>query len=185
VIDQPDRPDVPHSFDTDELVASSEPCVVSQAGLLTLEPDDHVMPDCILDTALESVTEQLDAPVHGILRMNTSFFHALGLRYGAVARNHAVGDALDRRIRGYDTSGDFVGTSILDLPTEAVADTPRWNAALAEHVQALADRGAQVVINGCSAVDVADQAWAIPVIDPTQLAIGCFGLAQNLGIHTT
>lgn len=182
VVDQPDLPNVPRSFDTRELIASSHQCVVDQAAGRTFAADEVLMPDCILDTALESVSSALTAPTFGILRLNVSHFLGLGLRYGAVARNTAVGNALDERIRGYDPSDSYRGTSILDLPTEAVADTARWNAALAQHVQDLADRGAQVVINGCSAVDVTDEAWAIPVVDPTRLAIDLIAAAAANGI---
>lgn len=181
VVDQPDRPDVPHSFDTPELIASSQPRVVEQAEAWTFADDEVVMPDCILDTSLESL-EEGTTPAYGILRLNVRAFQGLGLKYGAVARNTAVGNALDARIRGYDASDSYCGTAILDLPTEAVKDTERWNAALAEHVQKLADAGAEVVINGCSAVDVADERWAIPVVDPTRLAIDLIATSAANGV---
>ena len=183
VVDQPDAPDVPQAFDTPEQVAASERCVAEQAGAYPFAPDDVVLPDCILDTSLEEIGAG-GTPAYGILRLTVHCFLGLGLRYGAVARNTAVGDALDARIRGYDPSPAYRGTAVLGLPTEAVSDTPRWNAALAEHVQRLADAGAQVVINGCSAVDVADETWAIPVVDPTRLALDLIAAAQAGGVRS-
>jgi Asp/Glu/hydantoin racemase len=182
VLDQPDRPEVPHSFDTAELIAAADECVMQRALGLELDEDDIVMPDCILDTALPRLSEALTNQTHGILRLNTSFFASLGLRFGAVARNEAVGTALHKTIEAYDSSDRYIGTQILNLPTEAVADTVRWNSTLSDHVQELADLGAQVVINGCSAVDVEDAQWAIPVVDPTMLAIRCLTLARGVGL---
>jgi len=181
VHDQPDQPEVPHSFDTAELVESAERCMLTRAADMQLAPEDVILPDCILDTALEEVLD-LGLPAHGILKLTVGMIKGLGLRYGAVARNHAVGNALDARIRDYDAGPAFVGTAVLDLPTEAVSDAKTWNGALSAHVARLAERGAQVVINGCSAVDVAEGPWAVPVVDPTQLAVRSIALAAELGI---
>jgi len=180
VRDQPDRPDVPHSFDTSELVASADPCVLEQASALPLEANDVILPDCVLDTALEQIADT-GRPVQGIMRLTVNLLNGLGLRYGAVARNRAVGDALDARIRGYDRTGCYVGIAILDLPTEAVSDAERWNDAVAKHVADLAAQGAQAVINGCSAVDVTGP-FAVAVVDPTRLAVGALALAADLGL---
>ena len=182
VLDQPDEPAVPRSFDTPELIASSEGFVVDRARGLDLDPGDVVLPDCVLDTALAQLAGVVEARVHGIMRVTVAMLGGLGLRYGAVARNDAVAAALTRTIRTYDSSPRFLGTEVLDLPTEAVADTVRWNAALADHVATLAARGAQVVINGCSAVEVGEDRWAVPVVDPTRLAIRALALADELGI---
>lgn len=182
VHDQPDRPDVPHSFDTAELVAAADACVLEQATSLQLEPDQVLLPDCVLDTSLEAL-EAAGLPVQGLMRITASVLSGLGVHYGAVARNPAVADALDSRLRGYDTTGHYVGIAVLDLPSSAVSDTARWNAALAEHVSALAGRGAQAVINGCSAVDVTAGPFAAAVIDPTELAIRMLAVAEQLGLQ--
>ena len=184
VRDQPDRPDIPHSFDTPELVASADRCVLEQAAALDLLPGDVVVPDCVLDTALEGI-EARGMPAQGIMRLTVSMLDGLGLTFGAVARNRAIGNALDARIRGYDHSGRYVGVAVMDLPSEAVADTPRWNAALAAHVTELAGCGAQAVINGCSAVDVAAGPFAATVLDPTQLMVRSLALASDLGLLDT
>lgn len=181
VRDQPDRPDVPQSFDTAELVASADACVLEQAKALTLAPGDVVMPDCVLDTSLEEI-DASGLAAQGIMRLTVNLLNGLGLTYGAVARNRAVADALDARIRGYDRTGSYVGIAVMDLPTQAVADTELWNTTLATHVADLAARGARAVINGCSAVDVTAGPLAATVVDPTQLAVRFLALASDLGL---
>ncbi|MFG3690229.1 aspartate/glutamate racemase family protein [Micromonospora sp. NPDC047740] len=182
VLDQPDEPDVPRSFDTPDLIRSAARCVVARAWGLTLEPGDVLMPDCILDTALETVRSGIPGHALGILEITVSTLTGLGLRFGAVARNQAVADALTRRIRDYHPGDLFVGTRILALPTEAVADATTWGTALRRHVDELAAQGAQCVINGCSAVDVNDDSRSIPVIDPTRLAVRIVSTAAATGL---
>lgn len=180
VLDQPPLPGIPRSFDTKADVAASDAYVLQRARELTLSPGDLVVPDCILDPVLEEIGAFY--PVQGILRLTVGLLTGLGLRFGAVARNPAVGDALTVKIRSYDPTDRFVGTEILDLPTEAVTDDARWHAALVTHVQILATKGADVVINGCSAVAVDGHVFDIPVVDPTQLALRALSLADDLGI---
>ncbi|OKI63372.1 aspartate/glutamate racemase family protein [Micromonospora sp. CB01531] len=180
VLDQPDEPGVPRSFDTPDLIRSADRCVVARARGLTLEPGDVLMPDCILDTALETVRSGIPGHALGILEITVSTLTGLGLRFGAVARNQAVADALTRRIQDYHPGDLFVGTRILALPTEAVADAATWGAALRRHVDELAAQGAECVINGCSAVDVDSR--GIPVIDPARLAVRIVSTAAAAGL---
>ncbi len=181
VVDQPADPGVPRIFDTTTQIAQSRPCVVKLAASYPFEPDDVLLPDCILDTSLEQISSG-PTPTYGILRLSVHHFLGLGLRYGAVARNAAVSETLDARIRGYDQSPAYRGTANLDLPFEAIADTERWNAALSEHVARLAQAGAQVVINGCSAVDVTAPELPIAVVDPTRLAIDLIAASRDAGL---
>lgn len=183
--DQPDFAHVPRSFDTPQQIRFAEDCMVERVGDLNLSrplaPEDVLLPDCVLDTALQRLIDA-GLPAQGIMRICVSVLSGLGVRFGAIARNRAVGDALDARIRECDASGGYVGLRVLELPTEAVADTEQWTGALAGHVQALADAGATVVINGCSAVEVTTTRFAATVLDPARLAVQLLGLATELGV---
>ncbi|WP_460348014.1 hypothetical protein [Actinoallomurus acanthiterrae] len=125
---------------------------------------DAVLPDCVLDPAVPG------SSVHGILRLTAGFLTGCGLPFGAVTRNPAIGAELADRLRAYGLDGGYVGGAVLGLDLAAVADDRRWNGALGEAVTGLADRGAAVVINGCSAVDVATVS-GVTVIDPTALTL--------------
>ena len=60
-----------------------------------------------------------------------------------------------------------------------IADDARWVAALGGAVDALAGDGAELVVNGCSAVDLdgADP-FPVPVVDPTALALRLIGAGE-------
>jgi Asp/Glu/hydantoin racemase len=84
-----------------------------------------------------------------------------------------------RRLELYSLSGNLVDIHVLDLPFEAVTDHEMWNNAMNQGVRTLGEGGASTVINGCSAVDLANEDLGVIVIDPTQAALTQIALAQN------
>ncbi|MQA85830.1 MAG: hydantoin racemase [Streptosporangiales bacterium] len=168
-----DDPDAPTALNTAADVRRSEELVVAAARDLEPGSYDGVLPDCVLDPGVERLTREAPLPVCGMLRLTGGFLAGHGVVYGSVTRNPAIGDELDDRLRAYRLDSAFVGNAVLDLDFAAVADDARWNAALRDVVAGLAGRGARAVINGCSAVDVADDGSGpdAVVVEPTALAL--------------
>ncbi|MEW2359479.1 aspartate/glutamate racemase family protein [Spirillospora sp. NPDC029432] len=167
-------PAAPEALDTEDAVRASEKEV---AAALERESAgagfDLAFPDCVLDPAVpDAVVEPGGPPVHGLLKLSAMHLAARGERFGAVVRNQAIGAELCRRLNGYGLKRYVAGVVVMDLPFDAIADTGAWNAALAEAVRELAERGATAVINGCSAVDVEPADLPARIVDPTGLALG-------------
>lgn len=157
-------PDGPSALETAGDIRRSAELVARAIEDLDPATYDAVLPDCVLDPAVTG------PPVYGILRLTAGFLAGCGLPFGAVTRNAAIGAELADRLRAYGMDGGYVGGAVLGLDVAAVADHPRWNAALGEAVARLGAEGAAVVLNGCSAVDVTVD-LGTPVIDPTALAL--------------
>jgi Asp/Glu/hydantoin racemase len=160
-----DDPAAPAALETAADIRRSEELVAAAIERLDPATCDAVLPDCVLDPAVTR-----DGPVFGILRLTAGFLTGCGLRFGAVTRNAAIGAELADRLRAYGLDGLFAGNRVLGLDAAAIADDARWHAAVG---RAAAGLDARVVINGCSAVDVAPGR----VIDPTALALRLIALA--------
>jgi Asp/Glu/hydantoin racemase len=169
-------PAAPGSLDDEASIRASEHEVASalaRAG----DGWDLAFPDCVLDPAVPEGPAPAGhaagqaVPVNGLLRLSSLYLSAMNVRFGAVVRNEAIGAELRRRLTAYGLDARTAGIEVLDLPFDAVADAGAWNAALGAAADALAAAGAAAVINGCSAVDVAEHRFAARIVDPTALAL--------------
>lgn len=172
-----DGPTTPRQLDTDEQVATSSDLVLAMA--LDTDPDefDLVLPDCVLDPAVRRAPRE-PVPIVGILQLAATHLGLLGRSFTAVARNRAIADELAGRVRIYGLDRHFLGVDVLDLDFASIRDESRWHAALSPARRDAGERGAAVVINGCSAVDVQDDADGVPAVDPTGLALRLLGASS-------
>ncbi|MBP0460733.1 aspartate/glutamate racemase family protein [Streptomyces montanisoli] len=184
----------PAQFATRDDIAAS---TASVTRALVAAPGDgfaYRMPDCVLDPAVpvtpdgarhEQVPHE-HVPAVGMLRLTAAHLVATGRRFGAVTRNRAIGDALAERIEEYGYGPWFAGVAVLDLDFDAIADTGRWNEAVRGALDGLAARGADAVVNGCSAVTVDEDAAALPVplVDPAELALRLLASGERAGART-
>lgn len=169
----------PRALETSQDVRASEGCVV--AALSAVGPGyDAFLPDCVLDPGVAELQGRLTAPVHGILRLSMGYAAATGRTVGAVTRNQPIADEFAAVTGAYGFSRWLSGVSVLDLDLAAIADDARWVMALGGAVDGLACDGADVVVNGCSAVDLdAVDPYRVPVIDPTALALRLLGAGEG------
>lgn len=171
--------DGPTRLESSRDIRSSEDLLYSQAIQTDVERYEGIFLDCVLDPALERLQAELDIPVFGITQLVSNFLGSLGLRMAAVARNRAIADELASRIEAFGWSDQFHGVLVLDLSLDDTTDTDRWNATVSQHVSAGDLAHVDVVINGCSAVEVRPAGGPV-VLDPTALALRLIGLGQGL-----
>lgn len=170
-------PDAPVQLSTREEIATSDELMRKAIAAIDPEQVDVVLPDCVLDPGVDSGPrpDAQGPAVVGILQLSAGHLATLGVPFGAVTRNEAIGEELERRLVDYGLQTNSVGRRVLDLDLDAIADDARWNDALRSALDALGGEGAQAVLNGCSAVDVERvDHGAIPV-DPTALAVQLLG----------
>lgn len=178
----------PTALNTEADIRASDQRVTELASATDPERFDVVVPDCVLDPGVDG---DAPVPVVGLLRLAAGHCGAFGLPFGSVTRNPAIGAELARRLRQYGLDRHHVGNDVLALDIEAIADDRRWQAALAAARDRFAQRGAAAVLNGCSAVDLADpqdeSATAVasttaPVVfDPTRLALQLLAAGHRAG----
>lgn len=169
-------PSAPRALETSEQVRESERQVM--AALRAVGPGyDALLPDCVLDPGVAALRG--GTPVDGMLRLSLAHAAANGQVVGAVTRNRAIADELTAVAATYGFP--VVDVAVLDLDLDAIADDARWAEALIGAVDALAEAGADVVVNGCSAVDLdAAGGTRIPVIDPAALALRLLAAGQRV-----
>lgn len=163
-------PDAPTTLDTPDDVEASEKLVrraLSDAG----PGYDGLLPDCVLDPGVSALSGTL--PVFGILRLAMGYALATGRKCGALARNQVIADALRAQVAAYGWSEHLVDVAVLDLEFDAIADDAVWNAAVAAASAALTAKGAEWIINACSAVDV-DGA-----VDPVATALSLLAAGER------
>lgn len=163
-------PEVPRALETADDVTASEAAL--QERFAGADPDgfDAFLPDCVLDPVIDQGASY-PLPVHGIARLTAHHLAGLGLRTGAVARNPAIADELDRRLRSYGVEAE--PTVVMDLSLEDIADESTWAAGVEK---AVAGSDCQAVINACSAVEVTPVAGGPRVVDPTATALRLLAL---------
>lgn len=172
-----DTPGVPRALDTAEQVATSERLMAAQLAGADPSRYDALLPDCVLDPVV-GTDHDLPLPLHGLTRLSAHHLAGLGVRIGAVARNRAIADELDRKLASYGlaTAGP---TAVMDLSFDAIADDAVWAAAVADTVTGL---DVDVVLNACSAVEVGEQGSGPRLVDPTRTALALLGLQVRAAV---
>ncbi len=162
----------PRALDTAQQVHDSEG-LVTEALRQAPDDADALMPDCVLDPGVATLSGRAGRPVFGLLRTTLGWSRAAGRSAGAVTRNRAIADELCRQVAAHGLDSSFTGVQVLDLDVDAIHQGDRWAAALREAVDRTARLGAGDLVNGCSAVDLpagADR-WPVRVVDPTALTL--------------
>jgi Asp/Glu/hydantoin racemase len=169
--------DAPQALETAEDVRTSEQLVVDHARAVPADEYDVVLPDCVLDPGVG--VAHTEVPLVGILRLSTSLLAATGRRFSAVARNAAIAAELERKAAEYGLSGLLTQVRVLGLDVASIPDDASWGRAVAA---AVADLPGDVVVNGCSAVDVSPADGPV-VLDPTATALQVLGLLSTTGLR--
>jgi len=163
-------PDGPRTIETAEDVRESERLVTAALRAADGAGYDALMADCLLDPGVAELSDVLTTPVHGLLALTLD--HVVAARQVArvVTRTSALADAIAVRAENYGRP--LASTSVLDLGQPTLDEDTRWLTGLGKAVNELADAGAEVVINGCAAVELANaRSGRVPVIDPTAIAL--------------
>lgn len=169
---------IPRSLDTEQAIAASEAAVGDWFRSADGTGADAFLPDCVLDPTVGLPGQQTSTPVLGLLKLTTHFLRGQGLRVGAVARNEPIARELDRKYASYGLGPLHERTSVLGLSVDDIADDEKWAASVRGRVAAIQ---ADVVINGCSAVETHSAGSGATLVDPTALALHLIGLAAASG----
>lgn len=180
-------PRLPRALDTADDVRASERALHARYAAVDPTGWDAYLPDCVLDPLADLAEADgegaegeglagLARPVLGLGRLTAAFVTGQGARLGAVARNAPIAAELDRRLGQY-AAATVAPTAVLDLSVDDIADDATWAAAVERAVEGL---DCDFVLNACSAVDVAEQARAPYVLDPTATALALLGLRARV-----
>lgn len=175
-------PRLPRALDTADDVRASERALHARYAAVDPTGWDAYLPDCVLDPLADLAEAAgggdtgLARPVLGLGRLTAAFVTGQGARLGAVARNAPIAAELDRRLGQY-AAATVAPTAVLDLSVDDIADDATWAAAVERAVE---DLDCDFVLNACSAVDVAEQARASYVLDPTATALALLGLRARV-----
>jgi Asp/Glu/hydantoin racemase len=172
-------PEGPSRLESERQIRRSEALVFEEALKTDTSRFDGIFLDCVLDPALEQLQETVEIPVFGITNLVSNFLGSLGLRMAAVARNESIAHELAQRMDAFGWSRQMGGVIVLDLSLEDISDPDLWNRTVREHMESGGLKSVDVVINGCSAVEV-QPAGGPRVIDPTTLALKLIGTGAEL-----
>ena len=158
----------PVALDNKNDVQSSDSNLASDISEINADSYDVLLPDCILDPGFRQNRSETTV---GMLDSVMKHLVDAGNKIGAVTRNDSIGEELVRRVGEYGYADNFVGLEVLNLSFDAINDEEEWHRALKIAVDRLAEKGATVVINGCSAVNVDQSQLQLPVVDPAELVL--------------
>jgi Asp/Glu/hydantoin racemase len=158
----------PVALDNKNDVQSSDSNLASDISEINADSYDVLLPDCILDPGFRQNRSETTV---GMLDSVMKHLVDAGNKIGAVTRNESIGEELVRRVGEYGYADSFVGLEVLNLSFDAINDEEEWHRALKIAVDRLAEKGATVVINGCSAVNVDQSQLQLPVVDPAELVL--------------
>jgi Asp/Glu/hydantoin racemase len=166
-------PSAPRALETDHDVRTSEDAVMWAFRASDAEGFDAFLPDCVLDPAIDA--QGIARPVLGLSHLTATFLAAQGATVGALARNRAIADELDRRLASYSVKREQ--TLVMDLSFEDIADDETWRRAVVTHAGRLT---CDFALNACSAVELGSPSTDTVVVDPTALALRLLGLRVEL-----
>jgi len=143
---------------------------------------------CFSDPGLHSARETTDRPVLGISEVGMTTALNLGQRIGVIA---VLRQSIPRHTRYFRAMGiaeRIAGEVAVDLPVVELSDEAKTGARMLAVGRALKDEhGADVLVMGCAGMarDRAplEQALGVPVIDPTQAAVGMAISLVQLGLR--
>lgn len=172
----------PERLDSAEDITRSEQAVGTIVRATDANRYDGILPDCVLDPAIDEPGPQ-GIPVFGILRLVCGQLASLGVRFAAVTRNQAIATEMRRRLGEYGLAGSLDSVQVLDTDFCQIADDQAWAQSIEPVTAALQQAGIGVLVNGCSAVNLAqDQIHGVTVVDPTKLAIRLIADAHQEGL---
>ena len=158
----------PKELETSIDVLASDLGLKSDMQSLDNKDFDFLMPDCVLDPGFRQDGDEF---VVGMLECVMKNLVDSGHRIGSVTRNEAIGAELVRRVEEYGYSANFVGNEVINLSFDAISNDYLWHGSLEIAVEKLAGKGASIVINGCSAVNLIESRLVVDVIDPAEMAL--------------
>jgi len=158
----------PKELETSEDVVASDLGLFADINSINRRDYDFLMPDCVLDPGFRKGGDEF---VVGMLESVMSDLVNSGHQIGAVTRNDAIGAELVRRIDEYGYSANFVGNEVINLGFDAISNEDLWHSSLETAVEKLAAKGASIVINGCSAVNLIESRLVLEVVDPAEMAL--------------
>jgi Asp/Glu/hydantoin racemase len=141
---------------------------------------------CFSDPGLFAAREHTHAPVFGIAESACAAALTLGVRFGIIA---ILDRSIPRHLRYIDALGlrtRLAGDRAIDIGVAGLSDEAHTATRLIEVGRQLRDHdGADVLILGCAGLaryrHGVEQALGVPVIDPTQAAVGQAISALALG----
>lgn len=158
----------PKELETSGDVVASDLGLFADISSINRRDYDFLMPDCVLDPGFRKGGDEF---VVGMLESVMSDLVNSGHQIGAVTRNDAIGAELVRRIDEYGYSANFVGNEVINLSFDAISNEELWHSSLETAVEKLAAKGASIVINGCSAVNLIESRLVLEVVDPAEMAL--------------
>jgi Asp/Glu/hydantoin racemase len=158
----------PKELETSLDVLASDLGLIADIHSIKRHDFDFLMPDCVLDPGFRQDGDEF---VVGMLESVINNLVNSGHQIGAVTRNEAIGAELVRRIDEYGYSANFVGNEVINLSFDAISNDDLWHESLETAVEKLAAKGASIVINGCSAVNLIEARLVLQVIDPAEMAL--------------
>ena len=141
---------------------------------------------CFSDPGLHAARETTAKPVLGIGEAGLTTALNLGERVGVVAIRPASVVRQGRMVRTLGLAERFAGSIALDMGVVDLADEARVTRRMAEVGRRLRDeRGADVILLGCAGMadyrEGLQRELGIPVVDPTQAAVGLAITAVSVG----
>lgn len=143
---------------------------------------------CFSDPGVQTARERTSALVFGIAECGMTSALALGTRFGILA---ILDQSIPRHLRQVEALGlraRFAGDRAINIGVAGLADEERTLSRLVQVGQSLRDSdGADVLVLGCAGMARyrvrVEEALGLPVIDPTQAAVGLARTALALGWH--
>ncbi|MEX2648844.1 MAG: aspartate/glutamate racemase family protein [Alphaproteobacteria bacterium] len=143
---------------------------------------------CFSDPGLHAARETTKHPVFGIGEAGLTSALNLGERVGVIAIRPASVVRQSRMARTLGIAERFAGSIALDIGVVELADAARVTGRMREIGRRLiAERGADVIVMGCAGMaqyrEGLQHDLGVPVIDPTQAAVGLAITAVSVGYH--
>jgi Asp/Glu/hydantoin racemase len=141
---------------------------------------------CFSDPGLQAARETTAKPVLGIAESGILTALTLGRRFGIIAILEASFPRHERFIRAMGVESRFAGERAVGLGVSELEDQDKTLGRMIDCAHRLKDDdGADVLVMGCAGMaryrERLEDATGLPVIDPTQAAVGMAITAVRLG----
>jgi len=167
-------PDGPFGVESQVDIEVVKPLIVDRIEQ-SPEYDAYVIA-CYSDPALEECRERFDKPIFGMQQSAVETAARGGRRFGVVALSDESIRRHIKRVGALGFSDQLAGELPLDVTVDEAANDPdTLEKVITQGRRLIDDQGAESLVLGCAGMAAlrrpAEQALAVPVIDPAQAAV--------------
>lgn len=173
--------------------AVSVPALLERVKAAARDRVDGIVINCFMDPGLKTARELVHIPVAGPAESAMLLASSLGQSFSVILPAASGAPIVVDEAIAYGVRDNLASVRSVEMAVAELSDHRRLTRELMVQAEkAMIEDGAHVIILGCTGMcgvtararqEIANRGYDVPVIDPTQAAIGLLAALYTMGVH--